>query len=255
MTTPMTEMNPAEYRHDYFLTAGETDATGHMPMWLLVSRVIEVATEHANILGVGYDELIRHGIGWVITRLTIEMDRYPGINERYSLVTWIEGYNRLYSDRCMAVLDGDGNEIGRIRSMWVAIDFATRSAADLTMLPTDMFVLSSRRSPVTHSGKQRPLGEDARSVSYTFGYSDLDFNRHVNTVQYVRLVLNRLPLDIYDHCEIKRYEMQFHNECHYGETAAIRWAHPGDDRYLFEIVDPQGRRAVTTGLTLASRKQ
>lgn len=245
-------MKPSEYKRDFFLTAGETDANGLMPMWLIVSRVIEVATDHANILGVGYDELMRHGIGWVLTRLTIEMDRYPGINRKYSLETWIEGYNRLFSDRCLALLDGEGNEIGRIRSQWVAIDFKTRSAADLTMLPNDMFVVSERRSSVTHSGKQRPLGEDAESVTYTFGYSDLDFNRHVNTVRYVRLLLNQLPLSLYDNSDIVRFEMQFHNECHYGETAEIRRTEPETRRHLFEIVDPQKRRAVTAALTFGS---
>lgn len=244
-------MKPAEHRRDFFLTAGETDANGLMPMWLIVSRVIEVATDHANILGVGYDELMRHGIGWVLTRLTIEMDSYPRINERYSLETWIEGYNRLFSDRCLAILDGEGNEIGRIRSQWVAIDFKKRSAADLTMLPTEMFVLSQRRSSVTHSGKQRPLPEDAESATYTFGYSDLDFNRHVNTVRYVCLLLNQLPLTLYDSADIARFEIQFHNECHYGETAVIRRAEPESGRHLFEIIDPQNRRAVTAALTFA----
>lgn len=245
-------MKPSEHRRDFFLSAGETDASGRMPMWLLVTRVIEVATDHANILGVGYDELIRHGIGWVLTRLTIEVSRYPGINEKYSLVTWIEGYNRLYSDRCFALLDSHGNEIGHIRSMWVAIDFKTRSAADLTSLPSDLFVVSDRRSPVRHSGKQRPLGDDAASAYYTFGYSDIDFNRHVNTVQYVRLVLNQLPLSLYDSAHIARFEIQFHNECHYGETVAIRSATQTPARHLFEIVDPRHRRAVTAALTFAS---
>lgn len=244
-------MKPSEHRRDFFLSAGETDANGRMPMWLLVTRVIEVATDHANILGVGYDELIRHGIGWVLTRLTIEVSRYPRINENYSLVTWIEGYNRLFSDRCFALLDGDGNEIGHIRSMWVAIDFKTRSAADLTTLPRDLFVVSERRSPVCHSGKQRPLGDEAASATYTFGYSDIDFNRHVNTVQYVRLVLNQLPLSLYDNADIARFEIQFHNECHYGETVAIRYVESDSGRYLFEILDPRGRRAVTSALTFA----
>ena len=78
----------------WFLTAGETDARSLMPITLMAARAIETATEHANALGIGYTELAEHRLGWVLARLSIEVLRYPGINETYSMSTWIEGYNR-----------------------------------------------------------------------------------------------------------------------------------------------------------------
>ena len=69
-----------QYSHSYILTAGESDAEGRMPLTLVTERVIEVATEHANALNIGYDALIKKNIGWVLSRLSIEMLRYPRIN-------------------------------------------------------------------------------------------------------------------------------------------------------------------------------
>ena len=43
--------NPKIYSKEYFLTAGECDAEGRMPLTLLTSRIIESATCHANSLG------------------------------------------------------------------------------------------------------------------------------------------------------------------------------------------------------------
>ena len=54
-----------EYTHTYLLTAGECNAQGIMPVTLFAARVIEVATFHANGLGVGYDRLIADGLAWV----------------------------------------------------------------------------------------------------------------------------------------------------------------------------------------------
>ena len=48
-----------EYIHEYFLTASECNVKQQMPFTMLAQRVIEVATEHANILGVGYDDMIK----------------------------------------------------------------------------------------------------------------------------------------------------------------------------------------------------
>ena len=48
--------------HKYFLTAGESDAEGRMPLTLVAERIIEVATEHANSLGIGYATLITRNL-------------------------------------------------------------------------------------------------------------------------------------------------------------------------------------------------
>lgn len=88
-----------EYCQSYILTAGECNAQGIMPVTLFGARVIEVATFHANELGVGYDRLIADGLAWVLSRLSIEMYRSPKVNERYTLRTWIEGFNRHFSER------------------------------------------------------------------------------------------------------------------------------------------------------------
>lgn len=62
---------PTEYTHKYTLTAGESNACGRMPLTLVTERIIEVATEHANALGIGYAALITRNIGWVLSRLSI----------------------------------------------------------------------------------------------------------------------------------------------------------------------------------------
>ena len=59
------------YLNSYQLTAGEAGPLSRMPLTLVVERVIEVATEHANALNIGYARLLTHGIGWVLSRITV----------------------------------------------------------------------------------------------------------------------------------------------------------------------------------------
>ena len=121
----------SQYSHNYSLTAGESSAEGRMPLTLVTERVIEVATEHANALGIGYDALIKRNIGWVLSRLSVEMLRYPAINEAYTLTTWIETYNRRFSERNFVMTDAEGNILGHMRTVWVPMDFASRTVADI----------------------------------------------------------------------------------------------------------------------------
>jgi len=80
-----------EFSQSYYLAAGECNPQGEMPLTLLMTRIIEVATGHANLWGVGYERLIADNHVWVLSRVTIELTAYPRVNEHYTLTTWIEG--------------------------------------------------------------------------------------------------------------------------------------------------------------------
>lgn len=214
---------PKEYTHKYFLTAGECNAQQQMPITLIAQRVIEVATEHANILGVGYADLIKSKEGWVLSRLTIEMTRYPGINEEYSLTTWIEGFNRLYSERNMEIQDGKGETIGYVRSIWVAIDMETRRPCDLTKIDWLAKTISDRPCPIAKQSRLLPIKPEEATLSaqHRFKVSDIDFNRHVNSVRYMDAFLNQWDLEHFDNNNIARFEIQYLHETHFGDKAHI----------------------------------
>lgn len=235
-----------QYSHHYTLTAGESDAEGRMPLTLVTERVIEVATEHANALGIGYDTLIKENIGWVLSRLSIEMLRYPVINDRYTLSTWIESYNRHFSERNFVMTDCAGNVLGHMRTVWVAMDFASRSVADITKLERVPFPIPDVPCPIAKTPRIPKLPPEAECESYTFRYRDLDFNRHVNTVRYLDLILNHWSLEHFDRMVPARFDVMFHHECHYGETVELRVAEgpqtcPGS---ICEIALHDGTRAV-----------
>lgn len=240
-----------ELTRSYTLAAGETDAQGRMPLPLIVTRVIEIATAHADSLGLGYANLIEHRAGWVLSRLSVKMIRYPRIGETYSFTTYIQSYTRLYSDRCFVITDAEGNEIGHVRSMWVAIDIDKRTAVDLTQFGPDRFVIGERQCPIPMPKKIMPPADDAVSAPYTFKYCDIDFYRHVNTVMYVRLLLNQWSVEFFDAHKIDTFSIAFHSECHYGEQAAVRRSDMPDQSLCEIIVD--GRRAVAASFTFSEK--
>ena len=120
-----------EYIADYFLTAGECTPEGTIPVTLLANRIIETATFHANILGVGYENLITNGMAWVLSRMSIEMRNWPKVNRKYSLRTWVESYNRHFSERNFEITDENGGLLGYARTVWMTINLTTRQSGQL----------------------------------------------------------------------------------------------------------------------------
>ena len=224
-----------EYSKTYYLSAGECNPQGELPMPLLVNRVIDVATMHANEWGVGYERLIADNHAWVLARVTVEMERYPRVNENYTLTTWIEGYNRLFSQRNMEITDEQGRTLGYVRTIWMVIDLATRRSADIEQLAYIGENVSSRPCPIAPLGKLRPVTE-GRVVEHTFGYAECDFNRHVNTVRYLELFINQFEMSYFDNHFIHRMEIAFNKETRYGERAQIRSCEEAADVTRMSVV-------------------
>lgn len=212
--------NSKSYTKTYLLTPGECNGEQELPIWLLANNIIETATLHANSWGVGYAKLIADNQAWVLSRVAIEMKRYPKVNETYSLTTWIEDYNRHFSERNVEIADKDGNIIGYARTIWVVINLNTRESCDISALQYIRENALDKCCPIEKQSKIKQV-EHLRETAHTFQYSDIDFNRHVNSVRYICLLMNQWTLEHYDKYAVERFEISYLKEGRAGENVII----------------------------------
>ena len=208
-------------RRELMVKPSESNANQELPLTLLTAQMIEIATDHANQLGIGFVNLEPKGVGWVLSRLSIEMTRWPKTGEKYVLSTWIESYNPHFSERCFSVTDLSGNPLGYGRTVWVIIDLQTHGSMGTagTHVPDEL--IAKAPCPMPRMAKHRPF-EPERKTEYVFKYTDIDFYRHVNTVRYISLLLNQITLDEFDTHLLSRFDIAFAHEAKYGETAVIK---------------------------------
>ncbi len=244
----------------FFLSAGEVNAEAELSLPLLTSKIIDIATADANSLGIGNPVMAHLDCGWVLARLTIEMTRYPAVNDQYSLTTWVESINRHFSVRCFRVDDQDGTPIGYARSIWMVMNYKTHENAGLSHLDIRPEMVSKEMEcPIPRQAPHTHIDEDALQRNYTFRYCDIDFYRHVNTVRYVELLLNSFTLPEMDAYKVKRLEISFLHEGRYGSTVEIRRRKadiPDGSRSEFLIYDPEmSREVLYARIDLCERNQ
>lgn len=209
------------FTRDFHLTGGETGPEGEMPLTLLAERVIEMATLHADTLGVGYAAMIKENQAWVLSRLSIEMSAYPVINQGYRISTWVENFNRRFSERNFEIADASGRPLGYARSTWAAINIGSRGVGNLDIVAPLAGVVTDRPCPIARAPRLAdpdPAGEES---GYTFTYRDLDFNRHVNSVAYLRLLLDAWPLEFHDARRVRRLDVAYLHEARYGDAVTL----------------------------------
>lgn len=224
-----------EFSRTYYLSAGECNPQAELPMPLLVTRIIDIATHHANAWGVGYAHLIRDNQAWVLSRVTVEVQRYPRVDENYTIITWIEDYNSYFSQRNFEIQDTMGQVIGYARTIWMVIDLEKRTGVDIASLSYIRDNVNDRPCPIEPQSRLRTLRQGV-DATYRFQYIDCDFNRHVNTVRYLELIMNQFDLSYYDNKWLQRLELAFVKETRYGEDAVVRLCETESDNWLVNIM-------------------
>lgn len=243
-----------EFSQSFFLSAGEVNAERELSLPLLTAKLIDIATAHANHLGIGNPDMPDDHSGWVLSRLTIDMQRYPAVDTDYKITTWVESWNRHFSERAFCIEDLEGNVYGYARSIWMVLDTVTHANAGLDRLPLKEEYISGKECPIERQGKHLNLvpPQELASASgkflkadqeigiHRFLYSDLDAYRHVNTVRYVSLLINQFPLDVHDKYRVGRLEISFLQEGQYDRPIEILRAEidamkPESNGYAFQL--------------------
>lgn len=245
----------------YFLSASDCDAQGELSLPVLTDKIIDIATRHANSLGIGNPAMEHLGYGWILSRIAIEMERYPRVNEEYTVSTWIESFNRHFSIRNFMIADADGNAMGYAASVWMVLNWNTRENAGTSHLKLPDSMISGETAPIARIGKHRAVvakGEEVHNNAITtespalvrrFCYTDLDFYRHVNTIRYVSMLLDCFSLKQMDETQVKRIELAFMREGRYGETVRLLHADEGLHT-LFALSDAEDGTALLSASLL-----
>ena len=198
------------------------DFTGKLAMGVLGNHLLNCAGYHAEERGFGMTTLNEHHYTWVLSRLAIEMKRMPREYEKFTIETWVENVYRLFTDRNFTISDADGEPIGYARSIWAMINTETRKPADLLTLHGGGITeyICEKNCPITKPGHMK-LASKELFGEYRALYSDIDINRHVNSIKYIEHILNLFPLEMFQNHSVRRFEMAYVAESYYGDTLSF----------------------------------
>ena len=215
--------------YDLRVEPQQVDFTLRETITSLGSSILNIAGIDAQSKGFGVDVLGEQNLSWVLLRMAMEFDRRPEQYSRYSVATWVSDFNRLMSTRNFTITDADGCELGRAVSQWCLLDLTTRAAVDMTST-ADKYNhwIVDTPPPAERPRKIRPLTQPTASMSHRVAYSDIDFNRHMNTMRYIELMVDMLPVCLPSGERPVRMDINFMHESVLGQMLTIDAAAEGD---------------------------
>lgn len=215
------------------------DFTSRATVAAMFNMILHAAGRDAHRRGFGVDVLAEKNYGWVLSRICLELDYLPSEYEEFTLHTWIGGYNRLVSTRNFTLSNSEGREFGRAVSQWCMLDFNTRMPVDMnTLAKVHEGTIVDAPSPCDAPKRIAAIGSEP-IAEHRVAYSDIDFNRHMNTMRYIEFAFDSLPIEELEKLSALRMDINFIKEARYGDMLSLA-REQSDAQYQFEICNSAG---------------
>lgn len=234
------------YSCDFPVRYHELDSNGRLRPVELLNYLQDAGGAHAARLGVSVRDLRKRGLTWVLSRVHLQMERYPHADDIVLVKTWPSTREGLFSCREFELSDRSGDIFCRATSSWAALNLETRRPVKLQDFLPD-YPLVSQRALADDFASLPPFPETAdemRELRFTVCRSDQDSNRHVNNAVYADWALEAVPDRIAD-MHLYSLEISFRAESLYGDDILSRCAtqtSPQSAECLHQIVNARDGR-------------
>ncbi len=189
---------------------------GRMTFYAIFSYFQKLATEHAELLGLGYQPTLDKGLYWVLVKNRCDILSMPKPGQMVRMVSWPLENPRVDCGREFAFYDEQGNVLIRGISRWALIDIHTFR----------LFPAKKMSFPGSYKKSEYPMAQPFDLIPYLpiedLGEceilpEDIDGNHHTNNTKYVLFAEKK------DECmkECSRFQIDFVNQSFLHDVLSI----------------------------------
>lgn len=237
------------------LRSYDVDSTHRATSASLCRYFLEAAWNHAEALGVGFGQLASQGRFWVLSRLLLEVERYPVWGSAVSLRTWPRAVKSVFARRDFEMTDSDGARLAAGSSAWLVLDTATKRPQRFNKLMPGLMAMDGPAALGRDPERLTESEAEDERFSVPVRYTDIDVNRHVGSGQYVAWLLDAYPSGF--HCEhgLRVLEVNYLGETREGDVLTVRTRRVGDAVYCHSLTQGDGTEVCRARLTWVENRR
>lgn len=183
------------------IRGAETDFRDRLHLASLFVMMQEAAYQNAEEIGIGASNLDSKGVCWLLSKISVRMNRLPEWHENFSVATWSRGARRLLFLRDFifgSIHGGVNNPVGYATSEWFLAEQDSHRPVrpEQIISQKDLDIYKDAPSVFDNSCprlKNLDLPDAAEPLLIKYAdYSDIDRNGHVNNTRYVAWAIDAL---------------------------------------------------------------
>jgi medium-chain acyl-[acyl-carrier-protein] hydrolase len=210
------------FKKKYHIELSDVDFTKALRLSSLFNYFQDISSEAVENLGIGINTLERDfGVAWILIRVRTDIIRNPVWGEEITIETWHQESKKLEFERDYIVRDSNGNIIASAVSTWVIVDIKTREIRKTDLLSFNYPPNIKERAIDCKLGKLKPFGQKEVVYKKAIGYSDIDFNGHINNSKYIDYAMDCFSVENHMNYGVKSIEINYISEALPGDIIVL----------------------------------
>lgn len=207
---------------------------GELSTSYLFYQMQDIAWEHADLLGFGYDKLKIDQQFWVLSRLHVKIKRRPKWGENFTLETWSRGADRFFGYRDYYFVDKKGDNIIEGTTSWLVLDLKSKRIVNLTDF--EDFPKYEESVFGENAKKVRPPKSKEKLDFTPALFTEIDINQHFNTGRYLERIINSYDFNFHKKYDLAEFEVNFLKEGMPNDKLAVKKQVVNETNHICSVV-------------------
>ncbi|MDA3893342.1 MAG: thioesterase [Salinivirgaceae bacterium] len=179
------------------ITTADTDMHHRLRIGSLVNLLLQSAINSADNLGLGFENLNKQNLAWVLSRINVEIYKPIKWSEQIVVETWPKDLDKILYIRDFVVRNASGKIMAKATSGWLAIDIERRRPKVIEGSTSEIFSqLKEKHAIAQFPGKLMPV-KQGDIFKNKARYSDIDLNQHVTATRYIDWMMDTFDIDFH----------------------------------------------------------
>ena len=237
------------------VTPSMCDATTALSYTSIFALFQDIASEHAELIGVGGAAMSARSLFWLTAHAHVEFYQKAYMMQEVTASTWPAAYGP-HDYRCYRYysLTQGGQNIALGKTMWAVTDTKTASLCRIADAGfPENFPFSSQ---VVCSDPLKRFKDDFAPedsvYTHTVRASDTDFGGHMNNVAYVRTLFDCFSSSELAKMDIRSMEIRYAHPCYEGQQLSI-CRRQDEEGWMLAVKKDHEKAAAIAQLKLCSK--
>jgi len=237
------------HHQDIMVTVNDLDFLERLKPSSVMGYFQDIATTHADIIGIGFKEMLDKNMVWVMIKLSVVIKKHPKVGEVLKVCTFPEKPKNLAVNRGYYLVDKEGKEVARGLSTWCVLDKNTRRILRCAPIFSFDDSVFNPETPIEKPGVLEVFPDEKteilswQSFIHKVQPSDLDRNKHMNNTRYFESMANACGLDFLQNNVLRRLDINFISELFCGEELQLFYCHR-EGKTLFDAIRLDTKKGV-----------
>ena len=210
------------WKETFKVRSYEIDAEGKLSFQSLANYLMEAAFNHSFALKLSVLHLQQQGITWVLSRLHVEVERYPRWMDTVTIETWPSDRNESYALRDFWVKDANDDIIASATTSWMMMDIKTRRPVAIPAALGDLVYRNRTRAIADDFAALPGLQSADMQKEFNVRLSDLDMNQHVNFLNYIEWAIETVPKEVWQGYVLSNLQVSYRAEAKQGDRVVVQ---------------------------------